>query len=639
MATGVPDGCDICLAGDDFTDSDADGVPDACDICPGEDDFTDSDADGVPDGCDVCPGEDDTADADGDGAPDGCDICPDGDDFTDTDGDGVPNACDICPDGDDDTDTDGDGVADACDICPGEDDNADADADGAPDGCDICPGEDDFTDSDGDGVPDGCDICTDGDDFTDTDEDGVPDACDICPGGDDSTDTDEDGVPDTCDACPGEDDFADTDGDGAPDACDTCPDDANVTNTTTGVLYATIADGVADSSPGDVLELGPCVFHETGIVLQGRHITIRGQGIGQTIVDAQHETGVMFWFRQGDTSTLERMTVQNGTGTASIRPGGFYAFGGQPAPTIRDVLFTGHRNPTGTVITGALQNATVTLERVVFRDNGNTTRREEGVFVNRDGSLHMVGCLFAGSEFIARPVASGNGGTSVFMTNCTFVDYPRAEEVFDGTNNVELVFTNNVYATGLTRVYRGDTPTSRNNLYPGATGDDIDGEAVFVDPDNGDYRLAEGSPGIDAADHDTYVAGNGPATDLAGNPRTHDDLGTANTGPGSLAYLDVGAFEFQGFTDSDDDGIGDADDNCPDTANPDQADTDGDGAGDACDCPYDWNADGVVNSDDFFTFSNDFVSGDADFDADGVTNSGDFFDFLNGFLNLPDECL
>jgi hypothetical protein len=39
------------------------------------------------------------------------------------------------------------------------------------------------------------------------------------------------------------------------------------------------------------------------------------------------------------------------------------------------------------------------------------------------------------------------------------------------------------------------------------------------------------------------------------------------------------------FIDSDGDGIQDADDNCPETPNPDQADADGDGIGDACDTP------------------------------------------------------
>jgi len=54
-ADGVPDGCDICPAGNDFIDSDSDGVPNACDQCPGSDDTLDSDFDGIPNACDMTP--------------------------------------------------------------------------------------------------------------------------------------------------------------------------------------------------------------------------------------------------------------------------------------------------------------------------------------------------------------------------------------------------------------------------------------------------------------------------------------------------------------------------------------------------------------------------------------------------------
>ena len=52
--------------------------------------------------------------------------------------------------------------------------------------------------------------------------------------------------------------------------------------------------------------------------------------------------------------------------------------------------------------------------------------------------------------------------------------------------------------------------------------------------------------------------------------------------------------------------------------------------GDAC--RADFNADAVVNSQDFFDFLFAFFAGDADFNIDGATDTQDFFDFLTAFF-------
>jgi hypothetical protein len=167
----------------------------------------------------------------------------------------------------------------------------------------------------------------------------------------------------------------------------------------------------------------------------------------------------------------------------------------------------------------------------------------------------------------------------------------------------------------------------------GGTGN-IDADPLFVDPDNGDFRLLPGSPCIDAGDN-TAVPED-IDTDLDGNRRFVDDPDTEDTGYGDPPIVDMGAYELQGdlcLWDLDGDGtVGTADlllliasfGPCGE------------------DCPADFNEDGVVGAADLLILLQNFgpCPGSAcvwDVNGDGVVDQDDLRQVLDN-LGPCDGC-
>ena len=138
----------------------------------------------------------------------------------------------------------------------------------------------------------------------------------------------------------------------------------------------------------------------------------------------------------------------------------------------------------------------------------------------------LVNCTFSGN-------VSGDGGGGVqssqdaapTMTNC----------ILWGDSPNEIVTQEGSTATVLYSNIQGGFPGTGN----------IDADPLFVDPDNGDFRLSPGSPCIDAGDN-TAVPQD-ITTDLDGNPRFVDYPCVHDTGnpDGINPIVDIGAYEFQ----------------------------------------------------------------------------------------------
>jgi hypothetical protein len=138
---------------------------------------------------------------------------------------------------------------------------------------------------------------------------------------------------------------------------------------------------------------------------------------------------------------------------------------------------------------------------------------------------------------------------------------------------------------------------------------------------------------------------NGVDTDEDGVPDADDNCPTiANPGQEDADTDGVGdvcdncyLLSNSDQTDMDADSVGDACDNCPMVANADQADSNDNGIGDACEEPVlDDDSDGVPNDSD--NCPADANPGQEDLDADGVGDVCDLDDDSDGVLDEADNC-
>jgi len=359
----------------------------------------------------------------------------------------------------------------------------------------------------------------------------------------------------------------------------------NVHNVTQGTWHATIQDALDMAANGDVIELGACTFDEWGFALNNMNLTIRGQGRDQTVIDGGWNGRV---FSLGsDDSIFEDLTIRRGVPEAA-NGGGAVKLGANCNPVFRRVDFRdcdGTGYSTGAVdCSSGLGNTTMVFEACRFLDNFGANIAS--AFGSTTATTTFINCLFAGNSDANKTLYQGN----VDLVNCTFADNTDNWGVNDDNSTT---VTNCVFDGSNPSGSVGGSPTVISSLYPGAPAGSIDGLPTFEDAGAGDYRLAAGSLGIDAADYDVYIDFGGGAEDLNGDPCPVDDTGTADTGNGMFTYLDMGAYEFQGTSS-----------NCP-------ADIDGDGVvafadlvallaswGPCADCPADIDGDGAVGFSD-----------------------------------------
>ena len=469
-------------------------------------------------------------------------------DPTDTDGDGVGDPCD--------NDDDGDTVLDVNDNCPLIPNLAqtDTDGDGAGDACD--------DDDDGDTVLDVNDNCPLNANLaqTDTDSDGAGDACD--------DDDDDDTVLDVNDNCPsipnpGQEDSdnngigdaceLDTDGDGVFDSIDNCPFAANPSQTDTD------GDGAGDACDNDDDDDG--------------------------ILDVDDDCPTA----DEDFDTVDDLDGCPDTDLIAVMD--------------PDSLVISEDQPTVAQATSHLTNgnhstdAQLTLVMVSTGPCTATWIAETGDSVS---NIPQPGVMIS---VLTRTEAS--------LTAFEARNIVRSFDILC-TNGGNFTLSNTATASVLDPVREEDTSDNSSQASIGVLSTpDFDGDTI-VDPDdncptvpNADQVDTDGDGQGDACDDDDDgdtvldVNDNCPLTPNADQTNTDGDgLGDACDPDDDNDGIPDGDDPDPLDPDIDDDTVLDGSDNCINTPNLDQQNSDGDALGDACDnCPSVNNA-GQANTDE-----------------------------------------
>lgn len=310
-----------------------------------------------------------------------------------------------------------------------------------------------------------------------------------------------------------------------------------ITNVTQATSHSTLQDALDSAVSGDAIEIAAGTLFEDGIVFPaGLEVTVTGAGKDITFIDGGTDGSdgeAILTINNGQTSAtvISDLTLLNGADDIGPSEGSLKVNG--TSPTFRDVAFRDATGIAGAVAGLRIQSSTSSFERCEF--TGISLGRD-AVHVSAGAPLFLQ-CLFADNATTYALTLRSSATTT--LVNCTIDGSNNAIDA----NSASAVVTNSVAVGGLNEI--GNSTFDRC-LYAGATGNNIDGAPTYVDALGGDYRLAAGSLGIDAADSDAYEAAGGGLADLAGAGRASDDGDTADTGSGLVTFLDMGAYEFQG---------------------------------------------------------------------------------------------
>ena len=160
------------------------------------------------------------------------------------------------------------------------------------------------------------------------------------------------------------------------------------TGTNNGTSWTTIDGAIKACASGDIIEISAGTYTEKALAI-AKDLTIKGAGMGLTIIQplATQATGngaTLALTTNGNTITLQDMTIQNGLNTAS---------GG------------------GVRVIGSGTASTVNLKNLKIYNNRAT--RGGGVYIQGPVVLNVTTCNITGNSVTDTGITSGGGGIAI----------------------------------------------------------------------------------------------------------------------------------------------------------------------------------------------------------------------------------
>ncbi len=328
--------------------------------------------------------------------------------------------------------------------------------------------------------------------------------------------------------------------------------------------YETIAAGIQAADAGDTVLVQPGLYEENltingNLVLASLTLTSGDPAyIDSTLIDGgQHASVVTVAGGDDDNVLIQGFTIRNGLSNSG---GGLKCFGN--SIRLEDLLIVGNRatggDGGGGIISGCtwlslrhvslIENTTSGQGGGIATVNGSSLRMEDCELLRNEsdrwdgGALHTDGDVILQNVLVAQNRAGGLGGCGEFLNGQIRMDHVTIADNYAYEYGVFNMFRVEEGSSITNSIIYGNTNENQTQIWLRSAGnieftisftdleggeDDIqldnielvteglfDADPHFIDPENGNYRLNDDSPCIDAGDPDAEPDPDGSRTDM-----------------------------------------------------------------------------------------------------------------------------